>query len=175
MGWGSWLLMAKAFGMQTEGLEIAEERVQFAHTNGLKVVAPTDIETSSYHFINAEQVLEHVSDPVGVLASCYQWLKPGGFLRVAVPDGVDIEKRIQTGSWKVAEMPSIPLEHINVFTHESLSYLANQQHFKMVHPPLVLPMLGLSISEAKHWVSTLLLDLATRARMVKRTIIWLQK
>ena len=44
---------------------------------------------NSIHRILAEHVWEHLTPEEGKLAflHCYQFLKPGGFLRVAVPDG----------------------------------------------------------------------------------------
>jgi 2-polyprenyl-3-methyl-5-hydroxy-6-metoxy-1,4-benzoquinol methylase len=39
-------------------------------------------------------VLEHVVDPVQVLKSCYQWLKPGGQLVVAVPNSSSLHRRL---------------------------------------------------------------------------------
>jgi len=46
-------------------------------------------EAASVHAILAEHVWEHLTPQQGLIAAktCFQFLKPGGYLRVAVPDG----------------------------------------------------------------------------------------
>lgn len=51
-------------------------------------------EENSIDRILAEHVWEHLTEDEGKLAfqNCYTYLKPGGFLRVAVPDGLQASK-----------------------------------------------------------------------------------
>lgn len=175
MGWGTWLLMARAFGMQVEGLELSPSRVEYAQRNGLKVVTSADIQPETYHFINAEQVFEHLPEPHEALKSCYQWLKPGGILRIAVPDGAKVVQRIESGNWTISEMPTMPLEHINTFTPSSLRFFARQNGFTVIHPPLVLPAFGLNTAEIRQFLGVLAVDIASRLRLYKTTVVWLQK
>ncbi len=175
MGWGAWLLMAKAFGMLTEGLELSPSRVTYAQANGLKVVTPQEIQPATYHFINAEQVFEHLADPLTVLKSCFLWLQPKGFLRIAVPDGGKIKQQIKKGLWSISEMPTMPLEHINTFTPSSLRYFARQNGFQVIHPPLVLPAFGLNTVEIRQVLGVLAMDAASRLGLYRTTVVWLQK
>lgn len=175
MGWGAWLLMAKAFGMVTEGLELSPSRVAYAQTNGLKVVTPQEIQPDSYHFINAEQVFEHLADPLAVLKSCFGWLQPKGFLRIAVPDGGKVDQQMKKGVWSISEMPTMPLEHINTFTPASLRYFAHQNGFQVIQPPLVLPAFGLNLAEIRQALGVLAIDAASRLGLYWTTVVWLQK
>lgn len=175
MGWGTWLLMAKAFGMQTEGLELSPSRVAYAQKNGLKVVSPDEIQPQSYHFINAEQVFEHLPNPADAIKSCYEWLKPNGILRIAVPNGAATSQKIEKGAWTISEMPTIPLEHINTFTPQSLCFFAEQNGFKVIQPPLVLPAIGLNLQEIKQFLGVLASDMVGRLGFLKNTIVWLRK
>lgn len=175
MGWGTWLLMAKAFGMQTEGLELSPSRVAYAQKNGLNVVSPDEIQPQSYHFINAEQVFEHLPNPIDAIKSCYMWLKPKGILRIAVPNGAATSQKIEKGAWAISEMPTIPLEHINTFTPQSLRYFAEQNGFIVMQPPLVLPAIGLNLQEIKQFLGVLGGDMAGRLGFLKNTIVWLRK
>ncbi len=175
MGWGTWLLMVKAFGMQAEGLEVSPSRVAYAQTNGLKVVTPADISPESYDFINAEQVFEHLSDPAAVLQSCHAWLKPRGILRIAVPNGAATPQKIEGGTWSIGEMPTIPLEHINTFTPASLRTFGERNGFRVIHPPLVLPAFGLSLAEVKQFLAVLGGDVASRLGLYQTTVVWLKK
>jgi SAM-dependent methyltransferase len=167
--------MAKAFGMVTEGLELSPSRVAYAQTNGLKVVTPQEIQPDSYHFINAEQVFEHLADPLAVLKSCFGWLQPKGFLRIAVPDGGKVDQQMKKGVWSISEMPTMPLEHINTFTPASLRYFAHQNGFQVIQPPLVLPAFGLNLAEIRQALGVLAIDAASRLGLYWTTVVWLQK
>lgn len=175
MGWGTWLLMARAFGMQTFGLELSTRRIEHAQAHGLTVVDREDIAADSLDFINAEQVFEHLPDPRADLLACHRWLKVGGWLRIAVPDGRDVVPRVAAGQWQPDDMPSQPLEHINIFTADSLRRFGQQNGFTPMQPPLVLPAFGLHPSELKQAAAVLGGDLLGRWGLRRSTVIWLRR
>ncbi|MDB5047900.1 MAG: Methyltransferase type 11 [Fibrobacteres bacterium] len=137
MGWGFWCLMAKAHGFNVRGLEISKDRIAFARGNGIDV--REDIAALSdrkYDFINTEQVFEHLDTPRDTIDSIVALLKPGGFVRISVPDGSAIEAKLRQPGWKAAKDAIHPLEHINCFTHASLVKLGETAGLKPVRPPV---------------------------------------
>lgn len=175
MGWGNWLLMARAMGFEADGLETSTSRIQYAQKLGLNVVQPNEISPNTYHFINAEQVFEHLSDPGAVIGKCWEWLVPNGLLRIAVPNGNGIAQQIQQGRWKINAMETRPLEHINVFTTKSLRKLGTLHGFTPFAPPIVLPATGLSIGDMKRSIQQLIYELLVRSRAVQNTVLWFRK
>lgn len=175
MGWGAWLMVAKAYGVQAVGLELSPKRVAYAQQNGLMVVSPDEIQPQSYHMINAEQVFEHLDEPQAVLASCYDWLKPNGLLRIAVPNGAKMAPKIEAGQWTVDEMATIPLEHINTFTPKSLQAFGKNGGFELFTPPLVLPQMSLNLNEVKQFFGVMGYHIVKRLGIYSDTIYWFKK
>jgi len=81
-------------------------------------------QTGTLDAILAEHVWEHLSPAEGLAAAqlCYRYLKPGGYLRVAVPDGFhpdpDYIDRVRVGGTG----PGAD-DHEVLYTHESLAEL----------------------------------------------------
>ena len=130
MGWGDWCHMARAFGCAASGMDLSPARIAHAKARGIPVLAWDDLSIRRFDFINAEQVFEHLTDPVAVLRHLAGALKPGGLLRICVPDGHDIEQRLKAADWMAGPdspkslMSVAPLEHINTFSYRSLVDLA---------------------------------------------------
>jgi len=82
-----------------------------------------DIKTMQFEFINCEQVLEHVSDPVATVAQLAQSLVRGGYLRIAVPDGARVSRIARSASFVIGKNAVHPLEHVNCFTKKTLMRL----------------------------------------------------
>jgi SAM-dependent methyltransferase len=96
-GAGAFLDLAKKGGLRTHGVELNPKGAAIARQNGHSVY--NDLlrsiiaggEHPRFEFVTTWQVLEHVSDPVSFLWECAQFVKPGGYLAVAVPaeDGIN--------------------------------------------------------------------------------------
>jgi predicted SAM-dependent methyltransferase len=91
-----------------------------------KLVAPESVKA-----MLAEHVWEHLTMREGCEAArnCYDYLKPGGYLRVAVPDGLHPNERYRDwvkpgGTWQ-------PDEHKVLFTYETLASLFMLAGFKV--------------------------------------------
>jgi 2-polyprenyl-3-methyl-5-hydroxy-6-metoxy-1,4-benzoquinol methylase len=82
-----------------------------------------------FHFINTEQVFEHLVDPMAELLRLASALRPGGLVRISVPNGTAVESRLSNPDWNAAKGSPrslnavAPLEHINCFNHRSLETL----------------------------------------------------
>jgi SAM-dependent methyltransferase len=175
MGWGTWLLMIRAFGMQAIGLELSAERQAYARSVGLQVLSPDELGPGQVDFINAEQVFEHLAAPAQAIQQCYEWLTPGGWLRIAVPNSAASLRRVRAGAWQASDVPTQPLEHLNSFTPASLRHLAHQVHLEVIPAPLVIPAFGINRTELKQSLGVLGLGLAERLGFYQSTVVWLQK
>lgn len=137
MGWGFWCLMAKAHGYNVRGLEISKSRVAFARGNGIDVYENLALLSDrNYDFINTEQVFEHLDRPAETIRTIAGMLKPGGHVRISVPDGSGIEAKLRGTAWKAAKDAIHPLEHINCFTYPSLVKLGETAGLRPVRPPV---------------------------------------
>ena len=134
MGWGYWCLVAKAFGYNVSGLEMSKERINFARKNGINVIEYSDITADKFDFINAEQVFEHIHEPLKTLKLLVRSLKNGGVIKISVPDGKGLEKVLADPNWKASKNAVHPLEHINCFTHKTLLQLGDLANLEMEQP-----------------------------------------
>lgn len=86
--------------------------------------------------ILAEHVWEHLSYEEGVLAAktCFEYLRPGGYVRCAVPDGFfpdeSYQKNVQVGGPGPADHPAS--SHKMVHNYKTLTLLFEQAGFTVV-------------------------------------------
>jgi 2-polyprenyl-3-methyl-5-hydroxy-6-metoxy-1,4-benzoquinol methylase len=140
MGWGYWSRMAQAFGFRVSGLELSPERAEHARSLGVEVIDKLPEAGHCYHFIYANQVFEHLSNPLETLQLLQARLTADGVIYLRVPDGRGIEKSLARLGWS-SELEAIhPLEHINCFRRDSLLKLALQAGLVAFHPPLRLSL-----------------------------------
>ncbi len=138
MGWGFWLLMAKAFGFNVKGFELSEDRAAFVERNGIDVIMnPDELDQKEFDFVNVSQVFEHLSHPTETLRALVLSLKNDGIIRISVPDGKGIEKALLNSGWKPSKDPIQPLEHVNCFTHQTLMKLGEANGLQPIRLSLV--------------------------------------
>jgi 2-polyprenyl-3-methyl-5-hydroxy-6-metoxy-1,4-benzoquinol methylase len=130
MGWGHWCRVAMSFGCTVHGTEFSQARIDYAKSKGVTVIDYSEIANHRYDFINTEQVFEHLPDIRNTINHLKESLKPNGILKINVPDGWDVKKRLKKGDWTAPKGSKdslnlvAPLEHINCFNHSSLVILA---------------------------------------------------
>lgn len=83
----------KHAGWEVYGVEFAEAAVAFAREKmGLDVrqgeLPDAHFPENFFDYIQIRNVLEHVTDPVGLLKECRRILKPGGTFHLFVPNGL---------------------------------------------------------------------------------------
>lgn len=153
MGWGNWCQMAKAFGCDSYGTELSEARIEYAKSNGIKVISWDEIPNYSFDFINTDQVFEHIPNPLETLNHLKKSLKPESLIKISVPDSCDIKKRLKVMDWtapkgsKNSLNPVAPLEHINCFDHSSITRMADIAGFRLVENPFRIEIEGRSFSQ----------------------------
>lgn len=131
MGWGAWCTMARAFGCDVHGLESSPLRIEHARSLGIPVLTWEELPARSFDFINSEQVFEHLTDPLGALKHLVSALAPGGLLKLSVPDGRDLKRRLAANDWSAMDGPNClfpvtPLQHINCFHRKALLEMARR-------------------------------------------------
>jgi len=131
-GAGDWLNMAAAYGCSTYAVELAPSRQAVLAGRGQTVLEIADLPAERFHFINTEQVFEHLVDPLTELRRLAGALRPGGLVRISVPNGTDVESRLAIADWAAPKGSPrslnavAPLEHINCFNHRSVVALGER-------------------------------------------------
>lgn len=142
MGWGIWSQIAKTIGCQSYGCELSETRITHARSSGIQIISWEELPNHDFHVINTEQVFEHIAEPLDVLSYLRKTLKPGGLLKISVPNGAGIKKRLKISDWMAPKSSRnslnavAPLEHINCFTYNSIITMADIAGFEQINIPL---------------------------------------
>lgn len=140
-GTALWLDMAKAYGCRTTGSEMTEKGRERIRASGHRPLGPDALPERAFHFINTEQVVEHLTDPLGTVQMLATALRPGGLLRISVPNGSDIRARLELGDWSAPKGSPrslnavAPLEHVNCFDAGSLRRLGETSGLEPFHYP----------------------------------------
>lgn len=135
-GDGEMLAAAKVLGMEAIGIDISATRAHAARGAGALVLP--DLATfdakggGKVHAVVLSQVLEHVSDPVGLLRAIAPRMVPGGVLFVAVPNcsGLTVPRDFD-GFHRLQ-----PLEHLNAFTPSTLRETVARAGFHPLRRPM---------------------------------------
>lgn len=158
MGWGDWAIKAKKIGCDTYGTELSEERIKYASANGIKILNWDQIPEHRFDFINTEQVLEHLPQPLNTLRYLKSALKPDGIIKISVPTANNISHRLKNMDWKARRgtrnslNPVAPLEHLNFFTRHALLNMASEAGMKEVVIPLGLQYKHMLLSGGPKWI-----------------------
>jgi len=130
MGWGNWCLITKGFGCNVYGTELSDSRVGHAQQMGIETVEWGALAQHRFDFVNAEPVFEHLADPLKALPHLRGALSDDGVIRINVPSGTDIKRRLAIGDWSApfgsdrSLNDVAPLQHVNCFNYRSLVAMA---------------------------------------------------
>jgi SAM-dependent methyltransferase len=132
--WGKWAGMALAHGCAVYGIDVNRAASEFCAGRGIRMISFEEARKFQFDFINVDQVMEHLSDPLAVARHLEQCLKPGGFMKLGTPDNpklpVQLRSAQRTGEDSVLDARTLdsllPLEHVNLFNARSLRTLAAQ-------------------------------------------------
>lgn len=141
MGRGRWCLIAKGFGCDVYAMEISDAWREHANALGVTLLNWEELAGHKFDFINAEQVFEHLTDPLPTLTRLRHALSPNGIVRINVPGGHDIRRALQAPDWLAPHGPPdylndvAPLQHLNYFNFEALVRMANRAGLEEVEVP----------------------------------------
>ncbi len=128
-GNGTLLERMRRLGWQVEGVETDPEAVRRARARRLAVGlgAPADqgYADASFDAVVMSHVIEHVADPVSLLADCRRLLRPGGRLVMTTPNAASWGHRSCRAAWLHLDPP----RHLRVFTSAALEPLASRAGF----------------------------------------------
>lgn len=141
LGWSEWASVARAFGCKVAGAELSQERVAYARSIGITVIDWDEIGQRQFHFINTEQVFEHLIRPRETLERLVTALRPEGLIKLSVPDGRGVGTALRRlprlTAWPSDRlMPAAPLEHVNCFDYASLVELGRKVGLRPLRPRL---------------------------------------
>lgn len=157
---GDFLLQASDAGWQVTGVEFDEHAAAVAAArSGARVlvgaVEDVDFPPNSFEIICAWQVIEHLHDPVSVLRRCRQWLVPGGWLTIGVPDAGSWAFRVFGNTWFPLDLPR-HLYHFSESTCRAMFEACGFVDIQAVRPRTVHDtLMSLSdLAETRGWIRT---------------------
>jgi len=123
-GAGGFLTQAAKAGWDVYGIEpdpaaaaVAREAVGEASRITIGTADDARLEREQFDCITMWHVLEHVHGPMWVVRGAYTALRPGGVLRIGVPNAESAEARLFGRRWQPLELP----RHLYHFTPKTLS------------------------------------------------------
>ncbi len=127
-GPGFFLKTAIARGWQAHGIEPSRQASAHARSLGATVTEGFFNEESAaalgrFDVVNLTNVLEHVPDPIDILARAIALIEPGGVLCVGVPNDFSPFQIAARGALNIGEWWVAPPHHLNYFDFDSLSAL----------------------------------------------------
>jgi SAM-dependent methyltransferase len=143
--WGKWASVALAHGCDVYAVEVNRDAAEFCARRGIKIVGFDQLKELRFDFINVDQVMEHLSEPLPVAKTLAASLKPGGFLKMSTPDNPRLPRLLaaaqRTGDNRVIDARTLdslaPLEHVNLFARASLEALGQRAGLRVFLPPLI--------------------------------------
>ena len=134
---GRFMHLAEAAGWQPEGIELNPRTAAYAaQRTGLPVhtdnVDRLVLAGRAYGAITLTDVLEHIPDPLRVLARVHDALVPGGWVAIKVPSAAAQRLKEAVRSWiRRAYRPRLAdnLVHVNHFTPASLALALERAGF----------------------------------------------
>lgn len=134
VGCGSGVLLArmKALGWEVEGVEVDPGGVEAGRRRGVPVRLGTlqqqAFPSDYFDAVHSAHVIEHVHDPVGLLAECRRVLKPGGKLVILTPNTASFGHRRFGAAWLNLDPP----RHLVLFSPGTLRRAAEQTGLKVL-------------------------------------------
>ena len=119
-GAGDSLAALRALGWDVEGLDFDPAAVEVARARGLPAregdLLAQQYPAASFDAVAMAHVIEHLPDPVAVLAEARRILKPGGRLVAITPNADSLAHQRFGRAWRGLEPP----RHLQVFTPAAL-------------------------------------------------------
>lgn len=128
VGCGSGLFVQRAIqrGWEAQGTEYPGPALNLCHARNIPVIEgpfePSNYPAGHFDVVCSFEVIEHVIDPRNEIARMQKVLRPGGAFYVTTPNFNCLARRLQPGTWNIANYP----EHLAYFTPGTLHKLLEQ-------------------------------------------------
>lgn len=130
-GPGTFSRVARTRGWRTKGVDLNAASIAHCRAAGLDVVCdgfPTAaLAGETYDLVVMNDFLEHLPDPVGVLAAARHLLAPGGIVFITTPDIGAMVARVAGKRWLHLK----PNEHLLYFDRRSITALLLRGGFRI--------------------------------------------
>jgi SAM-dependent methyltransferase len=131
-GWGNYLAGARAAGFDALGLEVDSAKIDFVRQHGFDAIQADLLDgtlaADSFDAVIAQQVFEHLYDPVPHLVELRRILKPGGVLFLSVPNYGGLAAKIKGARWDMIA----PVGHVRYFTRRTLTKFLVDHGFAVI-------------------------------------------
>jgi len=132
-GCGDFCAAATNGGVNVTALEFSDERKEHLEKRGIDVVKMDDLKENYYHFINLDQVLEHIVNPVDLLMHIRKYLRDDGVIFVGTPTCARAEVLLRSGNLTPEVYSYLsPLQHINAFTNKTLKVACKNANLRVL-------------------------------------------
>jgi 2-polyprenyl-3-methyl-5-hydroxy-6-metoxy-1,4-benzoquinol methylase len=143
-GSGAFLEVARDRGWHPHGVEFGAAAALCA-AKGFQVhegpLGADHFPSKHFDVVAAFEVVEHLTDPRGELASMARSIRPGGVLYVTTPNFNSLSRRLLRKRWRIISYP----EHLNYFTAATLTRMVEESGFTRV----AVATTGLSVAELR--------------------------
>jgi len=125
-GYGNFLKQSRNAKNSLYAFDLSDDKNDYMENNlGVTLVRDLEKYENYFHFININQVLEHVAEPLVLLKNLRKCLTEDGILFVSTPNCSGIEqilvnKRFNKKFWNNLS----PFQHINAFENKTLKLIA---------------------------------------------------
>ena len=138
---GTFLSQRKRDGWDVTGVEFDDRAAAHAaRRTGAPIhvgsVESVQFPPGTFDVICAWQVVEHLHDPVLSVRRCFDWLVPGGWLAIAVPDAGAPGFRVFRDAWFPLELPR-HLYHFSAKTCRAMFESCGFSEIRLVRPRTV--------------------------------------
>lgn len=124
---GALLAVAENMGMEVFGVEPASAAAATAQRAGFDVYAgylhEACLPSEKFDIVTLFEIVEHLSDPIELIAECSRVLKPGGILAVNTPNAASWTAKFMSERWEGFCLIRLG-GHASFFTPKSMNSLA---------------------------------------------------
>lgn len=132
---GALLGIAKNMGFEVSGVEPAARAAQTAKGKGFNVfqgyLKDAGYQDNAFDVITLFELLEHIAEPVELLAECRRILKPGGIIILNTPNAASWTAGFMREHWDGFSLKNMG-GHISFFSPRSIRLLGNRAKLEVV-------------------------------------------
>ncbi len=145
MGDGTALKIMMAFGMEAHGYDVNPQSPAHAQRCGITFAELASYPDNFFDLILAQEVFEHLRDPLVTAKLIAQKLKRGGIFKISTPGDKSVKtklahlaaSRITAKEFSRLFNSIEPFEHINLFSNKALRYMARSVGLEVRKIPLL--------------------------------------